>query len=397
MNLRFIASILICSLTLQATQMKCAPGKCSANKTATQKPTTKTSLSKSVAQTDAHPTVSRSLSPFSDSRISLQNERRIIQHFNVRTVEVKRIKAAPTQINYGYIVVDETKRHSVSPRFGGYIETLYADTRYRNVKRGDPLAKIYSPEVYKAKREYLNALRFDRKHPAPDMVRASKQKLELLGVATEEINAIASARKIDPYTYLRAPVSGIVFAKNVEVGDAFAAGKRLFEIVDLSDVWIEARLYQDQLAAFRHMRHFHVRIDGDEHRYDAFDPFLYPQTSPEKATFIVRLHIPNPTGSLIPGMYATLYSMPRTSDVLVVPRESVIHKGDDTFVFVATPFRGIYEPVKVIAEPFDDKYYRIRQGVKEGERIVASALFLLDADARLDGLYDDNATSEKRP
>jgi len=122
------------------------------------------------------------------------------QLFSVQTTQVKKITTAKVQKNYGYIKIDESKKYSVSPRFSGYIETLYADTIYKYVKKGEVLATVYSPEVLRAKEEYLAHLKYAKKHSNGAILKSAKEKLELLHVDKKEIEDIKTGKKVSQLT-----------------------------------------------------------------------------------------------------------------------------------------------------------------------------------------------------
>ena len=309
------------------------------------------------------------------------------QLFAVQTVKVTTETTARAQTNYGYVRAEESRVSDVSPRFGGYVQTLYADTRYRRVEKGDALAKVYSPEVLQAKEDYLTALRFDAKTPSKTMVRSVREKLVLLGVSEGEIDTVRRTMKADPYTTLYAPVSGWIFDKRVSQGSAFKAGMKLFTVVDLDRVWVEAALYQNELPRLNALKRFSVRATGAEGSFPAKRLLLYPDLDPKAATATLRLEVDNPNGALLPGMYATIMSAAAETPVLTLPRTAVIRKSDAWYVFRTGDFKGEYEPVKVNVAPLDKARYEVVSGLKEGDEVVNNALFMMDADAQLNGLY----------
>jgi membrane fusion protein, copper/silver efflux system len=309
------------------------------------------------------------------------------QLFNVQTVKVEKTTAARTQTNYGYVRAEASRTYDVSPRFGGYVQTLYADTRYLRVTKGEALARVYSPEVLQAKEDYLTALRFNARTPSPGMVRSVREKLSLLGVSAAEIAAVRKTMKADPLTTILAPESGWIFVKNVRRGSAFKKGTTLFTIVDLSRIWVEVQLYQTQLPLLPSLETFTVRATGVDRDFSATKKLLYPDIDPKAATATLRLEVANPDGLLLPGMYATITSSAAAEPVLTLPRTAVIRKNGAWYVFRAGDFKGVYDPVKVDVVPLDEKHYRIRSGLHAGDVVADNALFMMDADAQINGLY----------
>jgi len=227
----------------KASAMKCATGKCSsgdANK------------SKVIPKKEIAPTKST-----------------VKQLFNVKTVVVKELSAAKEKVNYGYIVAEDSAMVDVLTWYNGFVEELYADTLYKKVKKGDALAKVYSPEVYKAKQDYLNSINYNKKTSMPAMLESAKIKLKLLGVDEKEIKRIERDQYADVYTTVYAPISGWIFEKNINQGASFTSKKRLFKIVNLEKVWMEVKLFQDDLKMLTTLENFMVKPKGVEKTFKA--------------------------------------------------------------------------------------------------------------------------------
>lgn len=310
------------------------------------------------------------------------------QLFNVKTVKVKRIDAAEKQTNYGYVTADQSRIEAVTPRFGGYVATLYADTLYKRVKKGDPLAKVYSPEVLQAKEDYLSSIRYDRQRSSPALLQSAREKLQLLGLATKEIEALKRSGRADIHTTIYAPASGYLFIKNIDKGSAFNAKQKLFEIIDLDRVWVEARLFLEELPRLKKLKRFSVSTADDNTLYPAEKELLYPNLDPKEATAIVRLGVKNPDHKLFPGMYVNIASYTAEESYLTLPKTAVIRKNGRWYLFSAGEFEGEYEPREVRVTPLDRDTYIILEGADEGEEVVSNALFMMDSDAQINGLYE---------
>ncbi len=284
-------------------------------------------------------------------------------------------------------MAEDARRVDVVAWYSGFVETLYANTRYMKVHEGEPLAKVYSPEVYKAKQDYLNSIKFNAKRPSPGMLRGAREKLRLLNVSEKEIAAIERDRKIDIYTTLYAPVSGWLFAKKVNEGSSFKKQEKLFEIVNLEEVWLEAKLYQKELAGLDALKHFSVTTEGYQTRFKARRALLYPELNPKEATATLRLVVENPDGILKPGMYAKMHASATAKTQLVIPRTAAIRKEGRWYAFLATAFKGEYEPVPIEIEPLDNRYFIVKKGLREGEEVVNNALFMMDSDAQINSIY----------
>ena len=315
------------------------------------------------------------------------NEATVKQLFSVQTVKVKEEKAAFSLKNYGYVTADESLLFDVAPRFGGYITTLYADKIYQKVAKGERLARVYSPDILQSKEDYINALSYDRKRPSPEMVKSAKEKLLLLDLPEAEINALKKSGKAKEESYIYAPSGGYIFAKSVNNLGAFNAKQKLFTIVDLSKVWIEVKIYQKDLYRYRELNNFSVKVVGLEKAFKATKVQLYPNIDPKAATATLRLEALNRTGELLPGMYATITASGRAESRLTLPSTAVIRKNGKYYVFGVSEFEGEYEPKAVDAEVLDNNTYIIKSGLNKGDEVVDNALFMMDSDAQINGLY----------
>ncbi|WP_161937665.1 efflux RND transporter periplasmic adaptor subunit [Sulfurovum riftiae] len=316
-----------------------------------------------------------------------QNRRVIEQLFNVRTVKVKRLKAAKEQVNYGYIVVEDSRRVDVVAWYEGYVEELYADSLYKKVQKGEALAKVYSPEVYKAKQDYLNSIKFNAQRSAPGMLRGAKEKLRLLNISQKEIEQIRSTEKVDEYTTIYAPISGWIFTKKLNQGSSFKKQQMLFEIVNLEKVWLEAKLFQNELKDLGKLQDFTLRVKGIPGTFKAKKTLLYPKLDPKEATATLRLIVENSDELLKPGMYAKVHASSTAKTQLVIPRTAALRKDGRWYAFLATDFKGEYEPVKIELEPLDNQYFIVKKGLSEGESVVNNALFMMDSDAQINSIY----------
>ena len=292
-----------------------------------------------------------------------------------------------TQKNYGYVVADERRTYVVMPRFGGYVVKLFADVKYKKVNRGDPLVRVYSPEVLQAKEEYLNTYRYTQKRHNKVMLHSAKEKLLLLGITQKEIKAMIKRGKAEAYTTVTAPASGYIFVKGVEKGSAFSAKSTLFKIVNIDRVWIEAKIYQKEIAALNKYVDFRVRSEDAQQEYQAKRLMLYPALDPKQATATLRLGVDNKEHKLFPGMYMNVTASGSARPYLTLPRSAVIRKNSRWYVFGTGEFEGEYEPKEVHVKPINGDRYAITEGVGAGDEVVSNALFMMDSDAQINGLY----------
>ena len=309
------------------------------------------------------------------------------QLFSVQTVKVKKSTVAHTKKNYGYVKADDARIYDVAPRFGGFVEKLYVDKIYTYVKKGQPLAVVYSPEVFKAKEDYINSYRYSKIKNNKGMLRSAKLKLELLGVSQQEINEVIKNKKASKNTTIYAPISGYIFAKNITHGSAFNAKNKLFEIVNIDEVWVEAKIFEDDIAWMKNANKFTVSFKTTPKIFTTSNKLLYPNLDPKEATLTMRLRLKNSGNTLFPGMYANIISQSSAKEMLTLPQTAVILKDGKYYAFVVGEYEGEYEPVEIGAKPLDAHTYIITDGLNEGDEVVNNALFMMDSDAQINGLY----------
>ena len=316
----------------------------------------------------------------------IASDAKVEQLFSVQSVKVKKQNRSVKTSNYGYVKEDESRVYKVVPRFDGYILELFADKIYMKVKKGQALARVYSPEVFKAKDEYLNAYRYTRKRPNKGMLDSSRLKLELLGLSKSEINKVISSGKADRTTTLYSPIDGYVFNKSVSKGSAFTDKTELFTIVNLDEVWVEAKVYEEQRASLKSIEKYELSFKGLEQKYESTNTLLYPVLDPKDARLTLRLRVKN-DGALFPGMYATVASVSQSTEGLILPSTAVIRKAGRYYVFMVGEFKGEYEPKEIEAKVLDSSRYLITKGLLEDDEVVNNALFMMDSDAQINGLY----------
>ncbi len=317
----------------------------------------------------------------------LSREATVEQLFNVQTVKVKRIITAKTQKNYGYVIADESRIYDVVARFGGYIEQLKANTLYKKVKKGELLVTVYSPEVYTAKQDYINALKFDKKRTNKAMVNSAKAKLTLLNVSHSEIKKLHVDSKASHLTHIYAPISGYLFEKNINLGSSFTNKTKLFSIVNLDEVWVEVKLHQKELLNLEEPQTFKIHVKGIYGDFNATKGILYPSIDVKETTATLRLHVKNPEYKLHVGMYAIIIARAQEQSYLTLPITAVIRKNGMFYAFVLGEYEGEYEPVEIHVKKLNQKKYIILEGLEEGDEVVNNALFMMDSDAQINGLY----------
>lgn len=310
-------------------------------------------------------------------------QERTLEQFATPTVEVKKVRTAHTQKLYGYVVPSESHIYEVAPRFEGYVEKLFVTTRYAKVKKGDPLATVYSPKISLLKEKFVQSFRYKQQ----EVVKEARERLEVFGIAKEELDLIEKNKVYTDESTIYAPYDGTVFVKNITHGSAFKEQQVLFKIVDLSKVWVEAAVPQEKLPLISSVKHFELAFKATPAKATSQTFTLYPNITPQEATATLRIELANPKEALFPGMFASVDAVFSPLEALVVPKGALIFKNDSYYAFVATAFQGEFEPVKVSAKPLDSHRMMVISGLEEGDSIAYGALFMMDADAQINVLY----------
>ena len=317
----------------------------------------------------------------------MAKEATVEQLFSVQTVKVKQEHTNHERKNFGFVTADDARVHHIAPRFGGFVEKIYADKMYKYVKKGEPLVTVYSPEVYKAKEDYLNSYNYTKNKNNKGMLRSAKLKLQLLGVNKKEINELVKTKKVSFNTTIYAHTNGYIFKKNISHGSAFNAKAQLYEIVNLDEVWVEAKVYEDDLVWLKNANSFDVSFKSTDKIYSATSTLLYPNIDPKEATLILRLRLKNTNNELFPGMYSSVISKDKMQEYLTLPTDAVIRKDGKFYVFIVGEYEGEYDPLEISVKVLNPHTYIITSGLNAGDEVVSNALFMMDSDAQINGLY----------
>lgn len=325
---------------------------------------------------------------------SIQLNQKEQTDIGVETVEVRRRDLQRSLIAVAKVDEPETQQTSISARIGGRIDKLYLDFTGQQVRRGQTIASLYSPEVFSTAEEYRLALE-NRKRlgtgaeplavsGAEDLVNASRRRLELWGLTTQQLDEIASSATPQIELPIYSTVSGIVTERKVTQGQYVNAGEVLFIITDLSTIWVKADVYQPDLPSVHTGQPVEITSDslpGSTLRGRV--GFLDTSINPQTRTASARIEVPNPRMRLRPGMFVQVkFAAPAGHNVLAIPRSAVLDTGMRKFVYVAKR-NGEFEGRQVQLGPAGTDYYPVLAGLKEGERIVSEGSFLIDSQTRI--------------
>jgi Cu(I)/Ag(I) efflux system membrane fusion protein len=312
---------------------------------------------------------------------------RTVQNLGIRTAQVK-----PGALDVGFstvgaVSIDERGITAVQSRVNGYVERLYVRAQYDSVKSGQPLADIYAPDWLSAQYEYL-ALKRSRQPGADALARAARERLALLGIPEEQIQAIERDGKSDSRITLYAPSGGLVWELGVRDGGAVSPGMTLFKLAPLGTVWVNAEVPEMQAALIRPG----LPVQGQaaafpDTIFKGKVEALLPDVNSTTRTIKARIVLANPGGLLKPGMFTRLEFGGHKKNGLTVPTEAVIYTGTRNVVIVADG-DGRFRPVDVEVGRDSGDLTEILKGLQAGQRVVVSGQFLIDSEASLKTTLD---------
>ncbi len=285
----------------------------------------------------------------------------------------------------GRIEVDEKRTYTIAPKFEGWVEKLYVNTTGQVVGKGQPLFEVYSPELVSALREQTLATQgMAALKDAGDDARASMQKLAEASASRLKNWDIADAQLNKDRVTFSSPVSGVVLEKKAVQGMRFMPGEVLYQIADLSTVWIIADVPEQDIGGIKTGDRVLVTVDAyPDKPFDGKVSFIYPTLNDATRTVQVRMEVANPKGLLKPAMFASAQiGTGNTGKVLTVPTSAVIDSGARQVVLVRLA-EGRFEPRTVVLGSRNDNYVEVLNGIAEGEQVVTSANFLLDSESNL--------------
>ena len=298
----------------------------------------------------------------------------------------------------GVVAENERGLAAITTRFAGWIQDLFVAETGRRVTKGQALATVYSPDVLSAEQEFLTARRWSATPPPAGsaalpahehesltggMADDARKRLDLLGLAPQEIDEIARKGQAQRAVTIRSPVSGTVIRRGAVAGGYVQPGSELFAIADLSTVWFLAEVYEHDMARVRVGQAARIELTGLPGRIvSGRVQFLYPSVSAETRTMRVRVEIANRGGDLRPGMFGTMHLDLPGGPVLAAPAEALVDTGDAQYLFVAKA-GGRFEPRRVKTGARSGGYVEILDGAAEGEAVVTTANFLIDSESRL--------------
>lgn len=289
----------------------------------------------------------------------------------------------------GKVKADERNIAQLTARIGGRIEKLFINYTGQKVTKGQKLATIYSPDLVNAQQELIEAYQYRTTNP--DFYKAIRSKLKLWDLSEAQISSIEDASEPIMYFEILSPISGTVTLRHVALGDYVKEGSALFEVIDLSKVWIMFDAYESDLAWIQvgDKIDFNLQsLPGEEYsgKVAYIDPFIDAQSRTAK----VRVEIANPKQKLKPEMFANGIlesNIANNSNEILIPKTAMLWTGKRAVVYVKVPDRKnnsfLYREITLGAEA--GNFYVVKKGLNQGEEIAVNGVFKIDAAAQLAG------------
>jgi membrane fusion protein, copper/silver efflux system len=333
------------------------------------------------------------------------------QLMGIRTFAAAVTPMKKTLRTVGRVEFDERKLTTVNIKVEGWIEKLYADYTGKYVSKGTPLAEIYSPELMSVQLEYLNLLAMQSNvgfrsqrnvefswgdrygtvgrlttYDLEGLFKVAKQKFSLWEIPEERIKEIETNKEPMKTLTVKSPANGYVFQKPVFKGTRVAPGEKIFDIVDLSTVWILADIYEYEIPFVKAGQNAKITLSYyPDKEFSAKVDFVYPSLSGQTRTAKARFVIPNPNLLLKPQMFADVEMELDLGNRLTIPETAVLDTGTRQIVYVDTG-DGFFSARQIKAGHRGNGMVEVLTGLKAGEKVASSAVFLIDSEAKLRGV-----------
>ena len=310
----------------------------------------------------------------------------------VKTEKARVMDLSQSIRTVGIVTVDETRISHIHTKFEGYIEQIFVNYVGQQVRKGQPVFSFYAPDMMATQREYILALQArdqweksgtSARLPGVDLVEAARQRLALWDINPDQITQIEKTREPIRNFVINSPVNGIVSAKTAFQGNRVMPADTLYEITDLSSVWVLADLYEINVPFVKIGDPVTISLSYSPGRiFKGRVSFINPNIDEKSRTVKVRIVLDNPSGSLKPDMYADVVFGGHLGRGVGVPDSAVMGTGEREMVFIAKG-DGVFEPREVKTGIKVRGFYEIKKGLRAGEDVVIGANFLLDSESKL--------------
>jgi membrane fusion protein, copper/silver efflux system len=330
----------------------------------------------------------------------------MVQDLGVRSVSVQRRAIAESIRTTGYVDYDQERLTEVNARVSGWVQKLNVAYVGQEVRKGQRLLEIYSPELVLTEEDYVRSKRLaageagsgPAQRDGHDLMVAAESRLRLMGISQSELKRLAGSSQVSETVPLEAPATGVVTAIKTVEGSYIKAGSEMYTIADPSRVWVYADIYERELPRVKVGQKAEVTADALEGKtFRGEVAYVYPNVTEQSRTVRVRLEFLNPGGLLKPGMYVKTTLIDESPEErLAVPTEAVLNSGVRHIVIVDRD-SGHFVPREIAVGAESDGYYPVLGGLAKGDRVVISAQFLIDSESNLHEALAGMALTSETP
>jgi Cu(I)/Ag(I) efflux system membrane fusion protein len=308
------------------------------------------------------------------------------QQFGVTYAQTKRQRLVRTVRTVGLVTADKGRQWMYVPRTDGYVQKLYITSPGQVVEKGQDLLQVYSPDLATSEQELIKLLE-NRDHGTSrdidQLIQSAKRRLRQWNLTDQQIEELAKSRISSEYLTLVSPFKGVVEEVPADQGARFSMGQKLISVADLSLVWVWAEFYQNEIPIIKVGQTVSITFDSDK-PFTGVVAVVNPFVSQTQRTTKIRIDLPNPDLQLRPGMYVNADLSVDLGEGLTVPINAVVPTGSRDIVFLDKGNGKLQPSIVQLGSQVGDAY-QVLSGLKEGDRVVASANFLIDAESQVQG------------
>lgn len=321
----------------------------------------------------------------------------VAQNLGIRTAEVKSGRLGTVLQAPGNVAIDERSVRVIQARTNAFVQQVAVRATLDPVRRGQPLATLYSPDWVAAQEEFLAVSRMAASEHLGDLRGAARARMLQAGMTPDQVRAVESSGKLQPNLAVVSPLDGLVTEVGVREGMTVSPGMTLFRLADLSQVWVIAEIPAGQAGAIRPGVGARVQPGGAADAIAGKVEVILPDVNPATRTVKARIVLPNKGRQLLPGMFVTVsFDSGAGKDALLIPAESVIRTGQRNIVMVDAGGAGfVATEIKTGREA--EGMVEVLDGLKPGQKVVTSGQFLLDSEASLRGTAARMSTAPATP
>lgn len=309
----------------------------------------------------------------------------VAQNLGIRVVKAQLAEFSDGLSAVGRVELDEHRVYAVQTRSAGFVERLVVRAVGDTVRAGQKVAEIYAPELLSAQQEYLALLKITGIADIDTLRQAARQRLQLLGMAVQEITTISKTGQANPRIGVYAPASGVVTELLVREGGQVLPSSNLMQLADLSRVWLLLEIPENEASRLKIGDEVEAKFEslaGD--CFTGRIDYVYPMLERSTRSVQVRVVLTNPLGKLKTGMFASATLVGQRREAISIPSEAVISTGKRTVVIIKEGQH--FRPTEVRLGTEKKGQSEILQGLAVGEEVVASGQFLIDSEASLNGV-----------